>query len=355
MNQKKRIISGLLGGRVDRVPVWLPVVGVTVTMMEQAKAPWPHAHYDPDLMATLAAMPWTLTGLPAVTVPFCLSLEAEALGCDLDPGTIDRTPSVKGPTFRTPEEFRMPEDLLEQGRIPVVLRALEILRERLGDEVPINAKVTGGFTVAGHVYGVSDFISWIKTKPESAHLAVESASEVTRELVTAFEDHGADIITVSDPTASGDLLSGEQYREFVLPYHERIAATARRPSVLHICGNSAGLLPYIRTTGFDAYSFEEKIDVLTAKRELGDEISLIGNVAPVGTMLQGTPEDVTAEALRAMQNGIDVLSSGCTLSPFTPLANIRALSRAPEQYRVPREPADLLREFSRGFAMGVSP
>jgi len=354
MNAKKRIISGILGGRVDQVPVWLPVVGITVAMMEQAKASWPAAHHDPELMAKLAAMPWELAGLPAITVPFCLSLEAEALGCELDPGTVNRTPSVKKPAFTTPDDFSLPDNLLEQGRIPVVLRAIEILRERLGDEVPINAKITGGFTIAGHVYGVSEFISWIKTNPAYAHQAVESASVVTKALITAFEDHGADIISISDPTASGDLLSGDQYREFVLPYHRQVASAARRPSVLHICGNSTDLLKHIRTSGFDAYSFEEKIDVLTAKTILGDDISLIGNVAPVGTMLQGTPDKVTADALLAMQNGVDVLSSGCTLSPLTPLANIRALAHAPEKYRVPREPEEILRQFSRGFALGVN-
>lgn len=354
MNTKKRILAGILGGRVDHIPVWLPVVGVTVEMMQQAKAPWPAAHHDPELMAKLAAMPWELAGLPAVTVPFCLSLEAEALGCLLDPGTINRTPSVKKPAFKTPDDFTIPEKLLEKGRIPVVLQALEILHDRIGDEIPINAKITGGFTIAGHVYGVSEFISWIKTNPSAAHRAVESASEVTKTLITAFEDHGADIISISDPTASGDLLSGEQYRDFVLPYHKKIAATARFPSVLHICGNSTALLEHIRTSGFDAYSFEEKIDVLTAKKELGDDISLIGNVAPVGTMLQGTPEKVTVDSISAMQDGIDVLSSGCTLSPLTPLANIRALAQAPEKYRVPREPEEILREFSRGFALGVN-
>ncbi|MDD5187364.1 MAG: MtaA/CmuA family methyltransferase [Methanoregula sp.] len=354
MNVKKRIISGILGGRVDQVPVWLPVVGITVAMMEQAKAPWPAAHHDPELMAKLAAMPWELAGLPAITVPFCLSLEAEALGCELDPGTINRTPSVKKPAFATPDDFILPENLLEKGRIPVVLRAIEILHDRLGEAVPINAKITGGFTIAGHVYGVSEFISWIKTNPAYAHRAVESASQVTKTLITAFEDHGADIISISDPTASGDLLSGDQYREFVLPYHKQVASAARRPTVLHICGNSTDLLQHIRTSGFDAYSFEEKIDVLTAKKILGDDISLIGNVAPVGTMLQGTPEKVTADALSAMQDGVDVLSSGCTLSPLTPLANIRALAQAPEKYRVPREPEEILREFSRGFALGVN-
>ncbi|HWQ19721.1 MAG TPA: MtaA/CmuA family methyltransferase [Methanotrichaceae archaeon] len=352
MNARKRIISALCGGRVDRIPAWLPVVPVTVSMMETARAPWPGSHSDPEQMAKLAAMPWVLAGLPTATVPFCLSLEAEALGCQLDPGTINRTPSVKKRAADTPGEFEVPEDLLVRGRIPAALKATEILRERLGSEIIINAKVTGPFTIAGHVFGVSNFLSWVKTRPEYVHDAMSRIVEVTKDLADAFVVHGADVVSISDPTSSVDLLSGQYYEEFVFPYHMDAAGSIKVPTALHICGNTLELLPHIKHTGFDAYSFEEKIDVLTAKKILGDDISLIGNIAPVATMLQGTPEKVTAEALQCMRNGVDLLSSGCTLSPLTPIDNIRALVRAAEQYQVPREADELLIEFGRGLAAG---
>ncbi len=354
MNSRKRILSALSGGRVDKVPAWLPVVPVTVSMMELSRAPWPGSHSDPEQMARLAAMPWELAGLATATVPFCLSLEAEALGCQLDWGAINRTPSVKKSAASKPDEFNMPENLLMQGRIPAVLNATEILQEHLGENIVINAKVTGPFTIAGHVFGVSNFLSWVKTNPESVLAAMQQTAQVTKELAKAFVTHGADVISVSDPTSSGDLLSGDYYREFVYPFHKDVAGSIRVPAALHICGNTLELLPHIKHTGFDAYSFEEKIDVLTAKKILGDDISLIGNIAPVATMLQGSPEKVTAEAMACMRDGIDLLSSGCTLSPLTPLENIRALVRAAEQYQIPREPEELLMEFGRGLAAGRS-
>jgi MtaA/CmuA family methyltransferase len=352
MNARKRIISALCGGRVDRVPVWLPVVPVTVSMMELAKAPWPGSHHDPEQMARLAAMPWELTGLPTATVPFCLSLEADALGCQLDLGTLNRTPSVKKRAADNPDELNVPENLLDQGRIPTVLKATEILQEHLGSEIIINAKVTGPFTLAGHVFGVSNLLSWIKTQSEQVQDAMSLVVEVTKDLAEAFVIHGADIVSISDPTSSGDLLSGQYYEEFVFPYHKKVAGSIRVPAVLHICGDTLELLPHIKNTGFDAYSFEEKIDVTTAKKILSSDISLIGNVAPVGTMLQGTPEKVASEALQCMRDGIDLLSSGCTLSPLTPTDNIRALVRAAELYQVPRGAEELLIEFGRGLAVG---
>jgi methylthiol:coenzyme M methyltransferase len=352
MNLKKRIVSALLGGRVDRVPVWAPVVAVTTEMMERADAFWPRAHCDPEGMARLASMPWRLAGLPSTTVPFCLTLEAEALGCELDWGAVNRTPSVKKHPYTHPDEFTPPENLLERGRIPVVLKALELLKEQLGEEIPINAKATGPFTIAGLIFGVGSFVSWIKTDPELVHAAMESTAAVTRELAQAFSEHGADIVVVSDPTSSGDLISGEYYREFVLSYHRKVSEMSV-PTVLHVCGYTQELLPHIRRSGFDGYSFEEKVSVVEAKLALGDDISLIGNVAPVSTLLEGSPEKVEAEALSCLRQGVDLLSSGCTLSPATPLENIKALVSAGESYQPPREPDEILKEIARGIAFGV--
>lgn len=53
-----------------------------------------------------------------------------------------------------------------------------------------------------------------------------------------------------------------------------------------------------------------------------------------------------------MNQGIDLLSSGCTLSPLTPIENIRALVRAAEEYQIPRGPEEQLIEFGRGLAAG---
>lgn len=353
MNLKKRIISALLGGRIDSVPAWAPVVTVTTEMMRSADAFWPRAHSDPVEMARLASMPWELAGLPSTTVPFCLTLEAEALGCSLDWGTINRTPSVKKHPCQHPDEFEIPDDLLEKGRIPVVLKALEHLEEQLGDEIPINAKATGPFTIAGLVFGVGSFVSWLKTDPGLVHEAMEKTTQVTVELAQAFKSHGADIIVISDPTASGDLISAEHYQEFVLPYHQK-ASDLSVPTALHIYGYTMELLPFIRHTGFDAYSFEEKINVVEAKLALGDDMSLIGNVAPVSTLLEGTPERVRAEALACLREGVDLLSPGCTLSPATPLENIKALVATTKEYRLPREPEEVLKEIARGIAYGVS-
>jgi uroporphyrinogen decarboxylase len=60
-------------------------------------------------------------------------------------------------------------------------------------------------------------------------------------------------------------------------------------------------------------------------------MSLLGNVAPLDTLVRGTPEQVYAEARACIEKaapGGFVLSAGGGASPGTPAENIDALVRA---------------------------
>src|SRR5690606_41636242 len=68
----------------------LPICSVTQTgiveLMDEVGAPWPEAHSDPDKMAKLAIANYELSGLEAVRVPYCLTVLAEAMGCEVNMG-----------------------------------------------------------------------------------------------------------------------------------------------------------------------------------------------------------------------------------------------------------------------------
>ena len=84
MNVKERILATLRDRKPRGRLVWVPTVGVTVEAMKKVDARWPESHWDPKKIARAAASTFELTGVPCCTVPFCLTLEGEALGCPLD-------------------------------------------------------------------------------------------------------------------------------------------------------------------------------------------------------------------------------------------------------------------------------
>jgi uroporphyrinogen-III decarboxylase len=84
-------------------------------------------------------------------------------------------------------------------------------------------------------------------------------------------------------------------------------------------------------SGADVLELDHQVDITTACRTVGPEIAVWGNLDPVRVLAQGTPEQVrekTLELLHAV--GVSghrrmVVSSGCTLSPDTPTANLTAM------------------------------
>ena len=279
-------------------------------------------------MARAAASTYELTGVACCTVPFCLTLEGEALGCPLDKGSDMTQPQIMEHLETGFDEFELPANFLERGRIPAVLEAISLLAQSQRDIQPVNMKVTGPFTIACAVFGAERVLLATLEEPDAVKRILELMTEVGIAVSRAAIQAGVDTITLSDPVASGDLLSGDQYAEFARPYEAKVFASIKDvPTALHICGYTKDLMPHIASTGTNAFSFEEKVQVKDAKQVLGD-VRAIGNVAPVAALLNGGPDDVLRAANQCFEDGIDLLSSGCAVPPLTKLENLRAMATA---------------------------
>lgn len=328
MNEKERIFAALRGRPTEGRVVWVPTVGVTVEAMRKVDATWPNSHWDPRKMAQAAASTYELTGVACCTVPFCLTLEGEALGCPLDKGSEMTQPQIMEHLETPFDEFELPHDFLKRGRIPAVLEAISLLAKSQRDIQPVNMKVTGPFTIACAVFGAERVLLATLEEPDAVKRVLSIMSNAASALSRACIDAGVDTITISDPVASGDLLSAGQYGEFALPYEAEVFASIKDvPTALHICGYTKDLMPLIRKTGTLAFSFEEKVEVKDAKEVLGDVLA-IGNVAPVAALLNGGPDDVLRASNKCFEDGVDLLSSGCAVPPLTTLDNLRAMSAA---------------------------
>jgi [methyl-Co(III) methanol-specific corrinoid protein]:coenzyme M methyltransferase len=55
-------------------------------------------------------------------------------------------------------------------------------------------------------------------------------------------------------------------------------------------------------------------------------------VPTVKVLLDGTPDDVYQSAWRCLEQGVDVLTPGCAMAPHTPLANIKAMTKAADDW-----------------------
>lgn len=331
---KERLINTLQGKAVDKVPVASLTQTGIVELMDVVDAPWPEGHSNAELMAKLAIANHELSGLEAVRVPYCLTVLAEAMGCEVNMGTKNRQPSVTAhPYPKSLEGLAMPENLIGVGRIPVVLEAIKIIREKVGPDVPIVGGLEGPITLASDLSSVKSFMKWSLKKPDMFEQILDFATEAAVIYANAMVEAGADIISVADPVASPDLMSPDSFKQYLQPRLQKFSGSVNSVTVLHICGNVNSILDYMANCGFEGLSVEEKIgSVKKAKEILGDRARLVGNVSSPFTLLPGPVDKIKAESRQALEDGVDVLAPGCGIAPMTPLANIKAMVEARDEY-----------------------
>ena len=54
----------------------------------------------------------------------------------------------------------------EDGRLPIILKGLKMVKERLGDKVPVSGTVTGPFTVASMLVGTENLLKGMVKQPD---------------------------------------------------------------------------------------------------------------------------------------------------------------------------------------------
>jgi [methyl-Co(III) methanol-specific corrinoid protein]:coenzyme M methyltransferase len=334
MTPRERVLAAMKQEKLDRPPVAVFTQSATIDQMDAINTYWPEAHSNAKMMCELGAAQATVFGFEAVRSSFCLTAEAEALGCKVDPGKKDRTPMLKAHPFKfdpmggeyDEPNLMAPEDFLKTGRPAVILEATKLMKEKYGKEYAVIAGNTGPFTLAGHLVSTENLVFGIMMDPDKVKEWVDAVNPIIKAYCQALSDAGADIIQMSEPSASTDLLSPDMFTEYAGSYVKAsLAATKGADTVLHICGDTKPILGHMIDTGVTGLSIEEKVDSAEAVKIVNGRAALVGNVGVVAPLLQGTPEDCAAAGKRIAAAGFNVISPGCGLSALIPGANLKAL------------------------------
>ncbi|MBE0477857.1 MtaA/CmuA family methyltransferase [Candidatus Aerophobetes bacterium] len=330
MSPKRRFLSSLFGGRRGhRVPVGNPTSIVCVELMMKVGIHFPEAHLDSRSMAELAAAGHEILDYDTIMPEFSVQQEAAALGCEVDWGTEDRMPDIKVHPAKELKDIVIPENILEKPSLKVVLDAISYLRKNYGDHVAILGKVMGPWTLSYHLAGTEEFLTWTILNPGKVRRFLEVLKRVPIIFGKAQIQAGADVITLADH-ATGDLVSPEMYREFLLPVHKEIIQKIGSPVILHVCGNCADRLDYFAEAGFDAYHFEWQIDAKKAVKAVSGRMSLVGNISNI-VLYQGKPEDIYKQVRYSIEAGVNIIAPECAVPLPTRLQNLKAIVEAAKE------------------------
>lgn len=335
MTPRERVLAAMRMEKMDRPPAAVFTQCATIGQMDALGIYWPEAHSDPKLMAKLGAGQATVLGFEAVRSAFCLTAEAERLGCAVDPGKKDRTPMLKSHPHKfdpmsgeyDEPQIMDPDEFLKGGRVKTVIEATSIMAKEYGRDYAVIAGNTGPFTLAGHLVSTENLVFGILMAPEEVVKWLDAVNPIVKAYTQALSDAGADIIQMSEPSSSTDLLSPDMFIDYSGKYvKESLASVKDAYSVLHICGDTLPILDLMIDTGVTALSIEEKVDPVAGVKKANGRAALVGNIGVVSPLLQGTPADCAAQAKKVAEAGFNVISSGCGLSALIKNENLKAVS-----------------------------
>ena len=227
----------------------------------------------------------------------------------------------------------------EDAGIGVLVEAARIVSREIGGHTVVGTSQWAPFTLGGLAYGVEKLMRNIHKDKAAVHAVMEFATELCFDYLEPFIDAGVAMISLADPTASGDLISRDQFVEFALPYLKRVAERIRARGVwvtVHICGNTTNRLDRIPEAGAQIMSVDYKVDLANARRTLGGRIAFAGNLNPVTIMQKETTAGVAAASREAIgKAGIGggyVLMPGCDIPPSVPIENVRTMVETARSY-----------------------
>jgi [methyl-Co(III) methanol-specific corrinoid protein]:coenzyme M methyltransferase len=338
MDERERLHRALAGESVDRPPVVCPggmMCAAVREVMRTCGRAWPDVHRDAAAMTDLALATREATGLENLGVPFCMTVESEAWGGEIEDGDETTSPSVYEEPLESVRAWTTLRELdpHRDGRMPVLVDCTQRLRAR-APEVPVTANLVGPLSLATSLVPATTAYRELLERPADVHAFCRFLTRNSIRYGEALVRAGADVVVIADPASTGEILGPRLFREFAMPYLEEMTAAAHAlgvPVVVHICGNTRPILRELAELSADALSVDSALGIAEVRHALRGR-RVMGNVS-TALLQDGDADRVRRAAARAIENGVDVLAPACGVSATTPVANLRAMTAAAREAR----------------------
>ncbi|MFP3953027.1 MAG: uroporphyrinogen decarboxylase family protein [Candidatus Bipolaricaulota bacterium] len=322
MFQVEELVQIFDGIKLPRVPV--------IPFVMQYAAKIAGIHYrdyctDPEAMAESQIRCLEAFDYDAVNVSSDAHRLADALGGDLffpeDGVPVVREPPIKGPKDLAGLEVPEPREF---PRCVQRIEAIKLIKE-YDPRITVIGWIEGALSDASSVLGPTNALKAFYTDRGFLEDLFEFSAEFDRRFAGAQVEAGADIIGAGDSLASQ--VSTESF-ELSVEYTKDIFRTITVPTLYHVCGDTTHQLSVLRDCEADVVDLDRELDLRKARRVLGEEKIIRGNVDPV-LFVKESPErikELSTECIeRAGQNGSFILSAGCEIPPDSRDENVRAM------------------------------
>lgn len=337
MTEKERLYKVLKGEKVDRKPCICPggmMNMIVEDIMDIENVFWPMAHSDSEMMANLTLGMYKNGGFENFGVPFCMTVEAECMGADVYMGTKVTEPRVVKYPIESVSNWRELKQIdVNTARAKTVIEAIKILKEKNND-IPIVANLTGPVSLASSLMEPMTYYKELRKKKNEAHEFMDFVTDNLIEFGKAQLKAGADVLTISDPSGTGEILGAKTFNEFATPYLNKIIDNlkpyAQGGTIIHICGKLKSIYNELNDLHSDAISFDSITNAKQVVENVHGKI-IMGNVSTFA-IENGTEESLKNISNQCLNSGVDILSPACGIGVRSKLNNIKVLVECAKQY-----------------------
>src|SRR6266571_5144600 len=237
----------------------------------------------PELSAKIATSAVSYLGVDAAILFADIMLPLEGVGVKL------KLVDAVGPVIERPVESKEDVENLSgfspEEHVPYVLDGVRLVKQQLGEKVPLIGFSGAPFTLASYLVEGSPSREFIRTKkimydqPELWSQLLSRLSQIVGAYLLAQVKAGVDSVMLFDSWSG--CLSPADYRDFVLPYNQKILAELSGkniPRILFGVG-TAGLLNEMRESDSDVFGVDWRLPIDHAWQVLG-ESAIQGNLDP---------------------------------------------------------------------------
>lgn len=192
---------------------------------------------------------------------------------------------------------------------------------------PVFGVITGPFTLAGRLFGVTEMFQLVIEDELAAKELVEKCHQFLIMYSEAFKDAGCDGIVVAEPLAG--LLSPKALNNFSSAYIKTLVqelTSQKFHFIYHNCGARSAHLDAILNIEASIFHFGTPMDIIAALNKSNGQYIISGNLDPssifhaekVDTVIKATSD------LMSQSQGYNnfVIAPGCELPITTPLINV---------------------------------
>jgi [methyl-Co(III) methanol-specific corrinoid protein]:coenzyme M methyltransferase len=314
---------------------------VTIQVINEMGIRFPEVHTSAEYLARSAVMTAEMFGYDAAIIPYDMGTVPEALGRGIS--LYENTDDILYPTvptkWATIHEVEIPDDFLSRGRMPLVDEAFGLIKSQTNSILALGGWVLGPFTMAGQIVELDLFLKGVRKEKEATEAFMDKMTDLVIKVAKHYEALGVDYMNIREMGTGSDLLSPKVWKTLIGPNLKKIFDAIEIPTINHICGSTDLIIEMMNECGADAISVDQKNNMTESRKKLGDDVLILGNFDPYGTLVTGELADVEPVIKKCIDDGADAVWPGCDIWPDAKKENVEAFARTVKEHGKKASPA----------------